>query len=286
VIGPRLLFCGKAISQTGGHGDMRGPGENYPVCACAAGLGRVCDGVSAVREACRDEIRKGATHIKIMASGGVSSPTDRIANTQFSLEEMTAAVEEAEAAELYVMAHAYTARAIRRALGCGVRSIEHGNLIDEGAIDLLVSRGAFLVPTMSTHEVLAREGVEAGMPRAMCEKVFDIVDAGKRNFPEAWRRGAKLVFGTDLLGSMHVHQLLEFALRGEFQKPIDVIRSATSVAADLFNMTGRIGVVAPGAYADLIVLDGNPLDDLGVLQRPDQYLKVVMKEGVLHRNEL
>src|SRR5262249_16620295 len=154
VAGPRLLFSGHAISQTGGHGDMRLPGEKFEQCTCCAGLGVIADGGSAVRLACREEVRKGAHFIKIMASGGVSSPTHRIGNTQFSLEEMQAAVEEAEAAECYVAAHVYTARAAKRALRCGVRSIEHGNLIDEETMDLLIEKQAFLVPTMSTHEML------------------------------------------------------------------------------------------------------------------------------------
>jgi imidazolonepropionase-like amidohydrolase len=286
VIGPRLLFCGKALSQTGGHGDMRGRGENFDDCLCCAGLGRICDGVAAVRQACRDEVRKGATHIKIMASGGVASPTDRITSTQFSVEEITAAVEEAEAASLYVMAHAYTARAIARAVRCGVRSIEHGSLIDSETMDLMVEQGAYLVPTMSTHQALAEEGVTAGMPKALCDKVFEVMDAGRRNLPEAWRRGVKMVYGTDLLGSMHRQQLLEFALRGEFQRPLEVIRSATTVAAELFQMDGEIGVVAPGACADMLVYDRNPADDLGVLQAPERFLRLIVKDGTVYKNTL
>lgn len=284
--GPRILFSGKALSQTGGHGDMRGPGENFESCLCCAGLGRICDGVSEVRRVCRDEIRKGATQIKIMGSGGVSSPTDRVSSSQFSLEEISAAVEEAENASLYVMAHAYMPTSIRRAAECGVRSIEHGNMIDEETSGLLIEKGIYLVPTMSTHEILPKEGVKAGMPAEMIEKVAIVTESGKKNFPRAWEKGVKMVFGTDLLGSMHEHQLLEFALRGEFQKPIDVIRSATSVAADLFQMSGEIGELVPGAYADMIAVDGNPLEDLGVLQNPGKFLKLVMKSGEIYKNEL
>lgn len=284
--GPRLLFCGKALSQTGGHGDMRSPGENFESCLCCAGLGRICDGVSEVRKACRDEIRKGATHIKIMASGGVASPTDRISSSQFSLEEISASVEEANNANIYVIAHAYLPKSISRALECGVRSIEHGNMIDTQASKLLVEKNAFLVPTMSTHEVLPIEGLKAGMPAEMLEKVAAVTEAGKINFPNAWKQGVKMVFGTDLLGTMHEHQLLEFALRGEFQKPIDVIRSATNVAADLFQMTDDIGQIKPGAFADIIAVSGNPLEDLGILQKPDKFLKLIMKAGKVYKNEI
>jgi imidazolonepropionase-like amidohydrolase len=286
LVGPRLLFCGHAISQTGGHGDMRGPGEEAEEGLCVHGLGRVVDGVPALRGACRDEIRKGATHLKLMVSGGVASPTDRITNTQFSLEEIRAAVEEAEAAGLYVTAHAYTARAVTRAVESGVRAIEHGNLIDEATLAVMRERGAFLVPTLSVVRAVIREGVEAGFPAALREKMFAISDAGTRVVEMAHRAGVKLVYGTDLLGAMHRHQLDEFAIRGEVLKPVDVIRSATSVAAELFRMEGQIGVVAAGARADLLVVDQNPLDDLGILREPERHLAVIVKDGVIHKNAL
>ncbi|PWC41922.1 amidohydrolase family protein [Azospirillum sp. TSO22-1] len=283
--GPRILFCGHALSQTGGHADMRARGQNsFEGCFCCSGLGRICDGVDAVRRACRDEIRKGATQIKLMVSGGVASPTDRITNTQFSLDEITAAVEEAEAAGIYVMAHAYTPRAITRAVRCGVRSIEHGNLIDAETVALMKERGTFLVPTLATYDALAREGLQAGLPADIHGKVFEVLDAGQRALELAHHGGVPLVYGSDLLGSMHQHQLREFAIRGEVQAAADVIRSATVDAARLFGMEGEIGVVTPGARADLIVVDGNPLDDLGVLQRPESALKLVMKDGRIFKN--
>jgi imidazolonepropionase-like amidohydrolase len=285
--GPRLLFCGHALSQTGGHGDVRGPGEHeLNQCLCCAGFGLVCDGVDAVRRACRDEIRQGARQLKLMVSGGVASPTDRIDSTQFSIDEIRAAVQEAEAANIPVMAHAYTARAINRALRCGVDSIEHGNLLDASSVALFRETGKFLVPTLSTYRALADEGLAAGMAPEMHAKVFEVLDAGLHALELAHRGGVRLVYGTDLLGPMQRHQLMEFALRGEVQAPIDVIRSATVNAAALFRMAGEIGVVAPGARADLLVLDGDPLRDLGVLQDPARRLKAVLKDGVFCRNEL
>lgn len=285
--GPRLLFGGKALSQTGGHGDMRSPGENvFEECYCCAGLGRICDGVTEVRKACRDELRKGANHIKIMASGGASSPTDRIDSTQFSLDEITAAVEEASAANRYVLAHAYTAKAANRALECGVRSIEHGNLIDDETRSLLKEKDAFLVPTMMTHQVVAELGVESGFPESMLEKFMYVVEAGKINHARSHQQGVKMAFGTDLLGAWHDQQLREFELRSEFQTPLETIRSATLINAELFCMEGEVGVIAEGAYADLLILDGNPLEDISVLQNPDKYLKAVAKEGVFYKNEL
>ena len=286
VDGPRILFAGHAISQTGGHGDMRGPGENWDECCCCAGLGVIADGVPEVRRACREEIRKGAHFIKIMASGGVSSPTDRISSTQFAEDEVRAAVEEAEAAELYVAAHVYTARAANRALRLGVRSIEHGNLIDSETLDLLHEKDAFLVPTMATYQALATEGVDAGMPADMVAKVFDVFEAGQTTAAKAHAHGVRMVYGTDLLGTMQRHQLNEFAIRSAFQTPAETIRSATVTAAELFGEVGETGEIVVGARGDLIVLDGDPLADIGVMQDPERYLKLVVKGGAVFKNVL
>ncbi|MEU7786501.1 amidohydrolase family protein [Amycolatopsis sp. NPDC049159] len=274
--GPRLLFCGRALSQTGGHGDSRTRGahakDDHP---CCAGLGRVADGVDAVRAAARDELRKGAHHIKVMASGGVASPTDRIDSTQYSADELRAIVEEASAANRYVAAHAYTARAINRALELGIRSIEHGNLLDDRSVELFRSQDAYLVPTLVTYWALKEEGREHGLPESSWRKVDDVLGAGLSALERAARGGVKIVYGTDLLGGMHRHQNHEFRLRGEVQTPLEVIRSATSTAADLVNLTGEIGTLAVGAHADLLVVAGDPLADIGVLAEPKNFTHVV-----------
>ncbi|WET82755.1 amidohydrolase family protein [Amycolatopsis sp. QT-25] len=274
--GPRLLFCGRALSQTGGHGDSRTRGanasEDHP---CCAGLGRVADGVDAVRAAARDELRKGAHHIKVMASGGVASPTDRIDSTQYSAEELRAIVEEAEAANRYVAAHAYTARAVNRALELGVRSIEHGNLIDDRSVELFLRHDAYLVPTLVTYWALKEEGREHGLPESSWRKVDEVLGAGMAALERAAVGGVKLVYGTDLLGGMHRHQNHEFRLRAEVQSPLAVLRSATSTAADLLNLTGEIGTLAPGAHADLLVVDRDPLADIGVLAEPEKFRHIV-----------
>ncbi|WP_328618220.1 amidohydrolase family protein [Amycolatopsis sp. NBC_00355] len=271
--GPRLLFCGKALSQTGGHGDSRTRGtrvrDDHP---CCAGLSRIADGVDAVRAAARDELRKGAHHLKVMASGGVASPTDRIDSTQYSADELRAIVEEAEAANRYVAAHAYTARAVNRALELGVRSIEHGNLLDDRSVELFLARDAYLVPTLVTYWALKEEGREHGLPESSWRKVDAVLDAGLAALERASRGGVKLVYGTDLLGGMHRHQNHEFRLRAEVQSPLEVIRAATSTAADLLNLTGEIGTLAVGAHADLVVVDGDPLADVGVLTRPFRHV--------------
>jgi imidazolonepropionase-like amidohydrolase len=271
--GPRLLFCGQALSQTGGHGDSRTRGtrvrDDHP---CCAGLSRIADGVDAVREAARDELRKGAHHLKVMASGGVASPTDRIDSTQYSADELRAIVEEAEAANRYVAAHAYTARAVNRALELGIRSIEHGNLLDDRSVELFVERDAYLVPTLVTYWALKEEGREHGLPESSWRKVDVVLDAGLAALDRAARGGVKLVYGTDLLGGMHRHQSHEFRLRAEVQSPLEVLRSATTTAADLLNLTGEIGTLAVGAHADLVVVDGDPLTDVGLLTRPFRHV--------------
>jgi imidazolonepropionase-like amidohydrolase len=264
---------------------MRGPGDNLDQCLCCPGLGRICDGVTEVRRAVRDEVRKGATHIKLMVSGGIASPTDRITSTQFSLEELKAAVEEAEAASIYCMGHAYTARAIARALECGVRSIEHGNLLSAETADLFLEKGAFLVPTLVVLFTMAKEGGKHGLLPHVLAKVPEVLEHGTRALALCHEKGVKLVYGSDLLGSMHDRQSEEFLIRAEIQKPIDVIRSATCIAADLFQMSGEIGVVAEGARADLLVVDGDPVEDLNLLQNQGQFLKVIMKDGKMFKNE-
>ncbi|CAM3345954.1 amidohydrolase family protein [Kibdelosporangium persicum] len=282
VRGPRVLFCGRALSQTGGHGDSRGRGthrhDDHP---CCAGLGRIADGVDAVRAAARDELRKGAHHIKVMASGGVASPTDRIDSTQYSADELRAIVEEATAANRYVAAHAYTARAVNRALELGIRSIEHGNLIDDRSVELFLGHDAFLVPTLVTYWALKEEGIQYGLPESSWRKVDEVLGAGLAALDRAAQGGVRIAFGSDLLGGMHRHQNHEFRLRAEVQRPLDIIRSATTVAADLVQLSGEIGTLAPGAHADLLVLDGDPLADIDVLADPEHIRHVVQSGTVV-----
>ncbi|MDI2027077.1 amidohydrolase family protein [Saccharopolyspora sp. TS4A08] len=279
--GPRLAFCGKALSQTGGHGDSRPRGTRlHDGHQCCAGLGRIADGVDAVRAAARDELRKGAHHIKVMAGGGVASPTDRIDSTQYSMDELQAIVQEAEAANRYVAAHAYTARSVSRSLRAGIRSIEHGNLIDESNVAEFVEHDAFLVPTLVTYWALKSEGREYGLPEDSWRKVDEVLGAGLAALETAHRGGVKIVYGTDLLGGMHRHQNEEFRIRSEVQEPLEVIRSATSTAAELLGMSGEIGTLREGARADLVVCDGDPLGDISALADPKR-IRHVVQDGDL-----
>lgn len=289
IRGPRLFYSGKALSQTGGHGDSR-PYENGG-CVCGCGTSRVVlshvvDGVPAVRHAAREELRKGATQIKIMASGGVASPSDPIGNLQFSDEEIRAIVWEAHAWGRYVLAHAYTPESIRRCLEFGVRSIEHANLIDARTAGLAAEKEAFVVPTLVTYEALEKYGRDQGFPEVSLDKLNVVRDAGLTSLEHLRAADVRMGFGTDLLGEMQVHQLREFGIRAEVLSPFEILRSATSVNADLLQQNGELGVVQPEAQADLLLVDGNPLQDLSVLERPAECLKLVMKGGAVYRNML
>ncbi|GAA1855991.1 metal-dependent hydrolase family protein [Brevibacterium marinum] len=279
---PRLFFGGKALSQTGGHADMRGPGTHVmDKHLCCPNIGIVCDGADAVRKAARENLRTGADHVKIMLSGGVASPTDRVDSTQFSDDEIRAAVEEAAAANRYVLGHAYTAKSVNRGLELGVRSIEHGNLIDRRSIQLLLEKDAFLVPTLVTYERLKQDGATFGLPEASQNKVDDVLYAGLDALKLATDQQVKIAYGSDLLGGMQPHQSQEFAIRAQVQTPQQVLRSATTTAAELLGEENNLGAVAAGAWADLLVLDANPLDDVSVLGDADSSIHSVIKGGRL-----
>ncbi|MDQ0850253.1 imidazolonepropionase-like amidohydrolase [Arthrobacter sp. B3I9] len=276
--GPRLFFGGKALSQTGGHGDPRARGRHsHDGDYCVPHIGTIADGVDAVRLAVRDELRKGAHHIKIMAGGGVASPTDRIDSTQYSISEIEAAVEEAEAANRYVTAHAYTGRAINRALRAGVRGIEHGNLLDDESLELFKERNAFLTMTLVTYWALEREGRDFGLSQENWEKVAAVLDGGYEALGRAHEAGINLTYGTDLLGGMHRYQAKEFAIRGKVIPAIEVIRSATVTAAALLQREGELGVIAPGAAGDFIITKEDPLNDLEILA--ESRLDFVIQQG-------
>jgi imidazolonepropionase-like amidohydrolase len=281
--GPRLFISVQPITQTGGHADMRPrgvrSGEMYCSCAGLGLIGAVADGVGEVRRAVREQVRQGANQIKIMAGGGVSSPTDPIDGTQFSVDELRAAVEEAEAANLYTLAHAYSPRAVTRAVQAGVRSIEHGNLIDEATAREMKRCGAYFVPTLATYAALADEGGKLGWSAEMLAKLQRVQASGVNAIALALAEGVPVVFGSDLLGHMHGRQNSEFLLRSAVQTPVQVLQSATITAARLMRQEGQVGQIAPGAWADLLVVDGDPTLDITLLAEPARAIKLLMQGG-------
>lgn len=285
VAGPRLFVCGKALSKTGGHGDMRPRHDTWDPNRWSANpgaLNRIVDGIDEVRRACRQEFRQGASFIKIMGNGGVASPTDPVHWYGFTPDEIRAAVEEARDAHTYVAAHLYTAEGVMRAVECGVHSLEHCNRIDAAAALFAAQAGCVAVPTLVTYEALAQDGPSHGFPPASIAKIDAVRTAGLASLSILRDAGVPMAFGTDLLGPTHVRQSEEFAIRARVLSAREILSSATTIGAKLVGMEGRIGVLAPNAFADLLVVDGNPLDDIALLSNPAKNLLLVIKEGVIH----
>jgi imidazolonepropionase-like amidohydrolase len=249
-------------------------------------LSTVADGITEVRKAAREELRRGATQIKIMASGGVASPSDPVWNLQYSEEEIRAIVWEATSWRAYVMAHAYTPEAISRCVRYGVRSIEHGNLIDEETARLCAEKGAYVVPTLATYEALHRHGRDLGFPEVSLQKLDEVRAAGLRSLEILKSAGVKMGLGTDLLGELHRYELDEFEIRARALPAHEILNSATAVNAEILNRSGELGTVAPGALADLIVVDGDPVKDITVLGGEGRGIVLVMKGGEVFKDAL
>lgn len=282
LTGPRIFHGGPALSQSGGHGDFRGAGEvcAHNVTAALPTIGLVCDGVPAVRAAVRNEIRRGAKHIKLMLGGGIASPTDRVDSSQFASDEIAAAVEEARNANIYVTGHAYTPTAMRRALDLGVHCIEHGTLLDDETARAFVQHGAFLVPTLGIGALLAtEESARFGVTEDFRRKAQGIRDAGTEMLRIATEHGVQLVFGTDFIGPMQQFQSTEFRVRAEVLPAVEILRSTTTTAAKLLGVEHELGRVAPDYLADLLILDVDPLEDVAALAEPERAIGTVISRG-------
>ena len=288
-VGPRLFIAGQPLSQTRGHADhrLRTQGQNF--CACCSGLSwtaRVADGVPDVIKATRDELRKGADHIKLMVSGGVASQADPLESLQYRIDEIEAAVDEATRWGSYVCAHAYSAKAIERAVRAGVRTIEHGNLIDTPTARLMAERGAYIVPTLVAYDALKRRGPDYGLSSYSLAKNELVLEAGLRSLEICRAAGVKIGFGSDLLGQLQTDHCTEFTLRAGAMSPQEIIRSATLVNAEIVRQEGKLGELIPGAFADLLVVDGDPYRDLGVFRSDGGRLDAIMANGTFVRNRL
>ncbi len=289
IPGPRLFIAGKAIGPTGGHSDGRRRTELKIRCHCCNALSfsmGIADGTSEVRKAVREEMRQGADQIKIMMSGGVASPYDPLDSMQFSPGEVAAAVEEAHAFGRYVCAHAYTPEAITRAAHAGVRTIEHGNLIDDASARLMAEKGMFLVANLVAYFEMKKRAHEYGMNSDMLAKNDMVIEGGLKSLEICKRNGVPVAYGSDLLGQLQDEQSQEFLLRARVLDPIDIIRSATTIGARLLRMEGKLGCLKPGAFADIIVVDGDPLKDLKLFQEQGRHIPVIMKGGRFHKRTL
>jgi len=285
---PRFFYSGKVLSMTGGHGDMR-PIEEAPqyhaMCSCGIfnSFAKVADGVTEVIRATREELRQGAHCIKIMGSGGVASPTDPLWMNQYREDEIRAIVLECTERRTYASAHCHPASAARRCVEFGVRCIEHGTLMDDDTARFIAQRGAFVIPTMSILHALVEEGPRLGFPPQMQAKAESVTKEGIAGLDRMRTAGVKVGYGTDLLGSLYVQQCREFALRGQVYTPLELLRQATSVNAEMMMLDGKIGCVKPGAFADLIVVDGDPLKDIGLLGQDGRKLTAIVRGGELVR---
>ena len=280
--GPRLFISGMPISQTGGHGDFRRPTQTAFECACCSGVAfaaRIADGVPEMLRAVRDELRKGADQIKLMVSGGVASQADPLEGLQFRVDEIEAAAEEATRWGTYVCAHAYAAEAIRRSVSAGVRTIEHGNLIDEPTAQLMAECQAYLVPTLVTYDALKRRGPGYGLSSYSLDKNAVVLEAGLRSLEVARAAGVKIGFGTDLLAQLQDEHCREFLIRAEMMSPQEIIRSATLINAEIIRQSGKLGEIIPSAFADLLIVDGDPYRDLGLFQSDGAHLVAIVKDG-------
>ena len=288
--GPRMFISCRSIGPTGGHNDRnRRTDIAGPPCLCCNGMvfiREIADGPDAVRKAAREQMRQGADQVKLMVSGGVASPHDPLESIQFSMEEISAAVEEAHAFGRYVLTHAYTPEAITRAVNCGVRTIEHGNMVDAPTAKLMAKKGVYMIPNLVTYEAMKRRAKELGMPDIMLEKNEEVLKSGYRELELCRQYGVKMAYGSDLLGALEDEQTGEFAIRGEVMPAIDVIRSATLIGAEVVRQEGKLGTIAPGAFADLLVVDGDPLRNLGLFKDGGPHLSAIMKAGKFHKNTL
>ncbi|KAM3164707.1 Amidohydro-rel domain-containing protein [Lachancea thermotolerans] len=283
VIGPRLLTCGHAISQTGGHGDMRPadlPGEAFDSCSCHMNdLGVVADGAAECYKVAREELRRGADFIKIMAGGGVASPTDKITNLQFCDDEVTALVKVAKTYNTYVTAHAYTPEAIKACVSYGVKGIEHGNLLDEETAQLMAKAGCYLTPTLVTYKIMASDQFSTFLSGSNREKNTQVLYRGIEALRIAKKNGVKICYGSDLLGSLGGYQTQEFFIRGRYLSAHEVLLSATITPAQMNGLQDQIGEIKPGFIADMLLMNSNPLENITVLDEPESNLVFVMKEG-------
>lgn len=288
---PRFFYAGKALSMTGGHGDFRGVGEgahDHGCCACAymSPTSMTADGVEECIKAAREQLRHGAHCIKITGSGGVASTANPVWMNQYREDEIRAIVQECAERRTYVSSHCHPSEAIRRSVEFGVRVIEHGTLIDDETARFVAGKGAYVVPTMAIVFALIELGPSLGFPKVSQEKVAVVAEHALEGLDHMRRNGVSVGFGTDLLGQTYTRQTQEFLIRARVFEPIEILRQATSMSAEILMQEGQLGCIKEGAHADLIVVDGDPLKDISLLASDGRSLSIIMRGGELIKNTL
>jgi imidazolonepropionase-like amidohydrolase len=281
--GPRILPSGSVLSQTGGHGDLRAQHEALHAGASIPGLvarPEIVDGADEVRRAAREQLRKGATQIKLLASGGIVSPTDPFDSVQFSHDEIAAAVEVAHNWGTYVLAHCHTAPAVDVAIEAGVRSIEHGSLLTPETARRMAERGVFMVPTLQALDMLATYPERWNLASEKVARLREIADGAFESVRIADAAGVAIGSGSDVVGPWQGRRGEEIVLKARILGAHKAILSATSTNAKLFNLDDEIGTVEPGKRADLILVAGDPLEHVELLAEPAS-IPVVLLGGVV-----
>jgi imidazolonepropionase-like amidohydrolase len=291
IVGPRLFYSGRALTQTGGGADFRTPNELIDPCGHISPfsvMSVIADGVDEVRKAAREELRRGATQIKLFASGGVVFPSQSHATLyEYSESELRAVVEEAKSRGTYVMAHVYTDEGIRRCLRVGIRSIEHANFASEETMAMMVEHGAYFDPTFISLVQRIETAGATHLSESIVNNLRQTVASGKQVYQWAKQYHVPIAFGTDLWGpEAQKSQLREFEMRMELDSAADIVRSATITNAELLMQAGKLGTITAGAYADLLIVEGDPLTDVRVMMDPQKNLKFIMKDGIIYKNEL
>jgi imidazolonepropionase-like amidohydrolase len=284
IRGPRIFVSGAFISQTGGHGDHRARTSRatFPAVPGLASESILADGADAVRSAAREVLRRGADQVKVMASGGAASPTDELDHVQFSVDELAAAVDVAGAVGTYVLAHAYGPRAIQNCLKAGVRSIEHGNFLDEATADqMLAADDVFLVPTIITYELLARREAGDGWTADMVRKIRLGLTGAYDSLGLAYEKGLRIGSGSDVLAEMQGEKGKEIACQARVMGAMNAIIAATRTNAALMRIDKEAGTIEEGKRADLIVLDSDPLVDPAIFADPEHVRMVVLGGDVV-----
>jgi len=281
IKGPRLLLSVSPLIQS--SGETVGPRNSLGV------YSEVCDGPDQVRRAARRTLGRGADQIKVFADGEVAAQVEsdraRPGQWKFTVEEIRAAVETAQAAGTYVMAHVYSPRAVKNCLEAGVRSLEHANLMDRETAELMAEKGAFYVPTLTVYQVLSTIARDQ-LPAFTREKLDEVGRSGWRALELAREAGVRIASGSDIIGPFQHLKGRELALKAEVMGPMGAIVSATRTNAELLNLADRLGTLAAGKEADLIVVDGNPLQDLSLFEKGLEKVLLVMKSGRIMKDLL
>ncbi|WP_432160374.1 amidohydrolase family protein [Streptomyces sp. NRRL F-5630] len=285
VRGPRVLSCGPVQCQVGGHGYYGAAWEPTELWSrhhipglCA--LSMMAGNADELRRNVREAFRRGASFLKLCVTGGVVGGHDRLADTQFTVEEIAVAVQEAAARNTYVTVHAHNNQGIRNAVEAGARCVEHGTSLDEATAALMAAREVALVPTFAVVEQLLHDTAGAGLAESTRDKVKDVREQMARALAVAKHAGVRTGLGSDLIGPAQDRRGKELSLRAALETPMEALVAATRTNAEILGLSGEVGVLSPGARADLVLWNGDPLDDPELFSDPANAV-LVMRGGTI-----